>query len=251
MDTVLMLDEDMKRGQEIANALICHDLNIFRIKSVERCASEASRLQPKAIIASVSRVDSSAAEVMNKLQPQRNVPVIMISDRWAEVEELEALDAGASDFLRGDASVALIAKRILHVLNARKVAANEDIAPASQDVLIYDKLELDVDFHIARWAGQDIGVTRMEMNLLMSLTEYPGMVKTRESLMDYIHNENVYVEARTIDSHMKRLRRKIRAIDPTFDGIKTIYGVGYKFWVSPTAKRMNESLERESADCAA
>lgn len=247
MNTVLMLDDDVKRAQKIANALFCHNLNIFRMTSAERCASEARRLQPKAVIASVSGIDCSATDLVDKLQLRRTVPIIIISDRWAEVEELEALDAGASDFLRGDASANLIARRILHVLNERAIAANQDSDPGSQNTLIYDELELDVDFHIARWAGRDIGVTRMEMDLLVSLTRYPGIVKSRESLMADIHDENVYVDARTIDSHMKRLRRKIRAIDPAFDGIKSIYGVGYKFFVSAATSRMNESARSESA----
>lgn len=245
MDTVLMLDENTKRAQEIANALFRHGLNIFRIKSAERCAFEARRLQPRVVVAFLSGIGRSVQDVMDKLQLQRAVPVIIVSDQWAEVEELEALDAGASDFLRGDASTTLIARRVLHVLDERQKEANESTKPGSRKALTCGDLELDVDFHTARWAGQDIGVTRMEMDLLISLTEYPGMVKSRESLMNDIHDENIYVDDRTIDSHMKRLRRKIRAVDPEFDAIKTIYGLGYKFLVSAAAKRSNHPVSSE------
>jgi two-component system response regulator ChvI len=206
MNTVLLLDHSFKLSCRIADTLFRSDINVFRVASEEHCTQEANRLAPIGIIVAISDGSDKIQALLQTLLRNREVPVIVISENHDEAEELAALQLGVSAFLDGDASCELIAARILHGLNIGVVERNRRNAMEPRRVLSHDRLELDLDAHNAKWRGQELEVTCKEMSLLVALIQRPGVVKSRSSLIDHAYSENIHVDERTIDSHMKRIR---------------------------------------------
>lgn len=231
MNTVLLLDHSYKLSCKIADTLFRNSVNVFRMGSEEQCGVEAMRLRPAGIIVALSKENRDQRELMARLVRNRNVPVIVVSENHDEAEELEALEMGVAAFLDGGASCELIAARILRALSIGAERGNSYQVTDDHNILKHEDLELDLDAYSAKWRDQDLEVTCKEMWLLVALIRRPGVVKSRSSLIDEAYAENIHVDERTIDSHMKRIRSKFREIDPDFDGIESVYGVGYRFRV--------------------
>lgn len=231
MDTALLLDFNFEISRKVADALFRHSINVFRMVSAEQCSFEARRLNPAVIIIARSSGSAYDTDKLNVLLKVGKAPVIVISEGHDEAEELAALDAGAAEFIKGTASGELIAARVLHALNSGRVDKRDGRESENRRVLNHDRLELDIGAHNAKWAGHVLNVTCKEMALLATLIQSPGVVKSRRSLIDEAYSEDTYVDDRTVDSHMKRIRNKIRAVDPDFDGIQAVYGIGYRFRV--------------------
>ncbi len=139
------------------------------------------------------------------------------------------LKLGADDYIRKPFSQRLLIERIRAVLR-RVEAMRED--PADGDgakVMVRGELTLDPNRHICAWKGDSVTLTVTEFLILQSLAHRPGHVKNRDQLMDAAYDDNVFVDDRTIDSHIKRLRKKFKAVDTEFSGIETLYGIGYRF----------------------
>jgi len=137
---------------------------------------------------------------------------------------------GADDYIAKPFSQRLLIARIRAILrrtDARAQPQPEEEAPA--EMLVRGRLEMDPARHKVRWGGEDVVLTVTEFMILEALAQRPGFVKSRDQLMDAAYQDDVYVDDRTIDSHIKRLRRKFRQVDPQFKAIETLYGVGYRF----------------------
>lgn len=161
------------------------------------------------------------------------IPVIFLTSKDDEQDELTGLRLGADDYITKPFSQRLLIARIRALL--RRVAADSD-APENEDggdVLSRGDLLLDHDRHLCTWKGQPVPLTVTEFLLLDSLARRPGHVKNRDQLIDAAYGESIYVDDRTIDSHIKRIRRKFRRVDGDFAQIETLYGVGYKYREGP------------------
>jgi len=233
MNTVLLLDHSFKLSCKIADTLFRSDINVFRVSSEEQCAMEANRLAPIGIIVATSDNSYNTQALCKTLLQNRKVPVVVISENHDEAEELAALQIGVSAFLDGGASCELIAARILLGLKIGLTANNGQQDGERRRLLSHDHLVLDIDAHNVKWRGQELDVTCKEMSLLAALIQRPGVVQSRSSLIDQAYADNIHVDERTIDSHMKRIRAKFRDIDPNFDGIQSVYGIGYRFRLRP------------------
>lgn len=244
MNTVLLLDQSFKLSCKIADTLFQNDINVFRLASEEQCVLEANRLKPVGIIVAISDKRNAQKLFLDRLVRDRNVPVVVVSESHDEAEELAALDMGVAAFLDGNASCELIAARIVHALNISSLDKSGRRKIEEPRMLKHHHLELDLDAHCAKWRGQELEVTCTEMSLLVALIQRPGIVKSRCSLIDEAYAENIHVDERTIDSHMKRIRAKFRELDSNFDGIQSVYGVGYRFRVPrKTASDMTKSAQ--------
>jgi len=168
-------------------------------------------------------------ELLRRLHDVSDMPVIFLTSKDDEADEANGLSEGADDYITKPFSQRLLIARIKAVL--RRVAARRGAAPAVDvppATLVRGPLELDVDCHRVLWHGQPVALTVTEFMILEALAQRVGVVKSRGQLMDAAYQDDIYVDDRTIDSHIKRLRRKFRAVDKDFDAIETLYGAGYR-----------------------
>ena len=165
-------------------------------------------------------------ELLQKLRGKSSLPVIFLTSKDDELDEAVGLGMGADDYITKPFSQRLLLARIKAVL--RRVGLEQSEGATSQAVRLGD-LTLDSERHLCCWQDKEVKLTVTEFLLLQSLASRPGHVKNRDQLMDAAYGESVFLDDRTIDSHIKRLRRKFRVIDPEFDMIETLYGIGYRY----------------------
>ena len=166
-------------------------------------------------------------ELLERLRRQTDLPVIFLTSKDDEVDELMGLRMGADDYIKKPFSQRLLIERIRTLLR-RETLRSDGTSPAGESLTRGD-LILDSARHLCTWRGQPVDLTVTEFLLLKSLASRPGHVKSRDQLMDAAYGEHIYVDDRTIDSHIKRLRKKFRVLDGEFAQIETLYGVGYRY----------------------
>lgn len=160
------------------------------------------------------------------------LPVIFLTSKDDEADEAAGLAQGADDYIAKPFSQRLLIARIRAILRRAALArAAEEGVPADSppEPVVRGRLALDPARHRVTWDGTPVSLTVTEFMILEALAARPGVVKSRNQLMDAAYQDDVFVDDRTIDSHIKRLRRKFRAADPHFAGIETLYGAGYSF----------------------
>jgi two-component system response regulator ChvI len=166
-------------------------------------------------------------ELLERLRRTTDLPVIFLTSKDDEVDELMGLRMGADDYIKKPFSQRLLIERIRALLR-RETLRSDGTSPAGESLTRGD-LTLDSARHLCTWKGQPVDLTVTEFLLLKSLASRPGHVKSRDQLMDAAYGEHIYVDDRTIDSHIKRLRKKFRVLDGEFAQIETLYGVGYRY----------------------
>jgi two-component system response regulator ChvI len=139
------------------------------------------------------------------------------------------LRMGADDYITKPFSQRLLIERIRALLRRESLRKKTTEAVPGAEKIVRGSLTLDDARHVCAWKGLPVALTVTEYLLLKSLAQRPGLVKNRDQLIDMAYGENIYVDDRTIDSHIKRIRKKFRDVDPEFSQIETLYGVGYKY----------------------
>ena len=165
-------------------------------------------------------------ELLAQLRKHSAVPVVFLTSKDAEDDQLYGLSQGADDYITKPFSIRLLIGRIRTILRRAEPARSADSTCA---LMVRGGLVLDEDRHLCTWQGAALSLTVTEFLLLKALAQRPGHVKSRNQLMDAAYGDQIYVEDRTIDSHVKRIRKKFRVIDPSFSQIETLYGVGYRY----------------------
>ena len=172
-------------------------------------------------------------ELLSRLRESSNLPVIFLTSKDEEQDEAAGLAMGADDYISKPFSQRLLLARIGAILRragAPGTAENESgEAVADGPVLVRGRLAMDPSRHRVTWEDRPVSLTVTEFLILEALAQRPGVIKSRNQLMDSAYPDDVFVDDRTVDSHIKRLRRKFRAVDPEFDAIATLYGAGYSF----------------------
>ncbi len=169
-------------------------------------------------------------ELLRRLREKSALPVIFLTSKDDELDEEIGLALGADDYIAKPFSQRLLIARIRAILRRVEVtrAAPDPENPVTEPI-IRGRLEMDAARHRVHWDGKNVAITVSEFMILEALAARPDVVKSRNQLMDVAYQDDVYVDDRTIDSHIKRLRRKFRQVDPEFDAIETLYGAGYRF----------------------
>jgi two-component system response regulator ChvI len=163
-------------------------------------------------------------------QKTSTLPVIFLTSKDDEIDEVLGLRMGADDYVKKPFSQRLLVERIRALLRRQEVIANDDIGQVEESkTMVRGDLSMDPLRHAVTWKGQDVSLTVTEFLLLQALATRPGFVKSRDQLMDVAYDDDIYVDDRTIDSHIKRLRKKMRGADPEFSAIETLYGIGYRY----------------------
>lgn len=169
-------------------------------------------------------------ELLRRLRERDAMPVIFLTSKDDELDQALGLELGADDYITKPFSQRLLIARIRALLRRSKARATpvQDDAPEGEKMQ-RGRLDMDSARHRVLWDGKDVALTVTEFMILEALAQRPDVVKSRNQLMDAAYQDDVYVDDRTIDSHIKRLRRKFRQVDGEFDAIDTLYGAGYRF----------------------
>jgi len=171
-------------------------------------------------------------ELLQKLREKSALPVIFLTSKDEEPDEALGLAMGADDYITKPFSQRLLVARIRAILRRSELVRGEaEIQEESGTAATIERgrLSMDPARHQVTWTGKPVSLTVTEFLILEALAQRPGVIKNRNQLMDAAYSDDVFVDDRTIDSHIKRLRRKFRAVDPQFSGIETLYGAGYSF----------------------
>ena len=167
-------------------------------------------------------------EVLQKLRNSSDIPVIFLTSKDDEIDQLLGLKMGADDYITKPFSQKLLIERVKVILKRTATSNNKNIGK-NDSLIERGNLLLNMDRHECHWKNERIKLTVTEFLLLESLVNRPGYVKNRDQLMSAAYSDDLYVDDRTIDSHIKRIRRKFKAVDDDFNSIETLYGVGYRF----------------------
>ncbi len=169
-------------------------------------------------------------ELLRRLREKSALPVIFLTSKDDELDEALGLALGADDYIAKPFSQRLLIARIRAILRRVEITRSApDAGLADSEPIVRGRLEMDAARHRVNWDGKNVAITVSEFMILEALATRPDVVKSRNQLMDVAYQDDVYVDDRTIDSHIKRLRRKFRQVDPEFDAIETLYGAGYRF----------------------
>ncbi|WP_300379821.1 response regulator transcription factor [Henriciella sp.] len=183
---------------------------------------------PDLAILDVKMPKMDGMELLRRLRQTSEMPVIFLTSKDEEIDEVIGFNIGADDFVRKPCSNRLLSERVKAVLR-RARAGEPGEEEGDQKPIVRGRLTLDPNRHACSWDGEPVRLTVTEFLILQSLAQRPGYVKSRDQLMDAAYDDQIYVDDRTIDSHIKRLRKKFRETDKEFDAIETLYGVGYRY----------------------
>ncbi|MFC0244728.1 response regulator transcription factor [Falsochrobactrum ovis] len=228
--TIALVDDDRNILTSVSIAL---ESEGYRVETYTDGASALDGLTarpPNLAIFDIKMPRMDGMELLRRLRQKSDLPVIFLTSKDDEIDELFGLKMGADDFITKPFSQRLLVERVKAVL--RRVAARDGTAkPSGQQAKSLERgqLVMDQERHTCTWKGEPVTLTVTEFLILHSLAQRPGVVKSRDALMDAAYDEQVYVDDRTIDSHIKRLRKKFKAVDESFEMIETLYGVGYRF----------------------
>ncbi len=227
--SIALVDDDQNILTSVSIAL---EAEGFTVRSYSNGADALSALTARPvdlIILDIKMPRMNGIEMLEQLRRHSNVPVIFLTSKDEEEDEIEGLRIGADDYIKKPFSQRLLVQRIRVLLRRNEIAREGGESPSGADVIARGELVLDTTCHVCRWKGETVPLTVTEFLLLKSLAMRPGHVKSRDQLMDAAYGEHIYVDDRTIDSHIKRLRRKFRQIEPDFKQIETLYGIGYRY----------------------
>jgi len=186
-------------------------------------------LQPDLAILDIKMPRMDGMELLGRLRESSKLPVIFLTSKDDEVDEVLGLRMGADDYITKPFSQRLLIERIRALLRRERLSGEVGETSDAEKPLTRGELVLDPSRHLCTWKGRPVNLTVTEFLILKALAQRPGHVKNRDQLMDAAYGESIYVDDRTIDSHIKRLRKKFKAVDDDFDAIETLYGVGYRF----------------------
>ena len=224
-ERIALVDDDQNILTSVSLALEAEGFEVETYSEGEQGLNGISRRPPDLVILDIKMPRLDGMEVLETIRKKSNLPVIFLTSKDDEVDEALGLRIGADDYITKPFSQRLLLERIKAIL--RRV--NIDPQSNSESVIVRGSLTLDSSRHESKWKGKDVKLTVTEFLILKVLSQRAGMVKTRDQLMDAAYGETIYVDDRTIDSHIKRLRKKFRIIDKSFDQIETLYGVGYRY----------------------
>jgi two-component system response regulator ChvI len=227
---IALVDDDRNIVASLSIALQAEGF-VTRVYTDPETALKALLVNPADLaVMDIKMPRMDGIELLRRLREKSQMPVIFLTSKADELDEALGLAMGADDYISKPFSQRLLIARIRAILRRADIAKVKSDEPVEAvEPIIRGRLEMDPARHRVRWADQDVTLTVTEFLILETLANRPGVVKSRNQLMDAAYQDDVYVDDRTIDSHIKRLRRKFRETDPSFNAIDTLYGAGYRF----------------------
>jgi two-component system response regulator ChvI len=230
MQTIALVDDDRNILTSVSIAFETEGYRIMTYTDGVSALEGFKANPPDIAILDVKMPRMDGMETLRRLREKSDLPVIFLTSKEDEIDEVFGLKMGAEDFIRKPFSQRVLIERVRAVLRRQMP---KDAAVASKEmpakVIERGQLRMDPERHNCTWRDVPVTLTVTEFRILQSLVSRPGVVKSRNALMDAAYDDQVYVDDRTIDSHIKRLRKRFQSADAGFDMIETLYGVGYRF----------------------
>jgi two-component system response regulator ChvI len=229
--TIALVDDDRNIIASVTMALEAEGFEVRTFPDGDEALRGLTQRPADLAVLDIKMPRLNGMELLQKLRQTPStltMPVIFLTSKDEEVDEIMGLRMGADDYITKPFSQRLLLERIRALLRREQIRQQ----PASADpsaVVVRGELMLDSGRHVCTWKGKNVDLTVTEFLLVKALALRPGHVKNRDQLMDAAYGESIYVDDRTIDSHIKRLRKKFRAVDDDFSQIETLYGVGYRY----------------------
>lgn len=227
--TIALVDDDRNILTSVSMALEAEGYQVRSYTDGEEALRGLAQRPVDLAILDIKMPRMDGMELLRRLRQMTEMPVIFLTSKDEEIDELFGLKMGADDYIRKPFSQRLLVERVKAVLRRAQPRETTAADTDTTKVLERGKLKLDSERHTCEWDAKQVTLTVTEFLILQSLAQRPGVVKSRDALMDAAYDDQVYVDDRTIDSHIKRLRKKFKLVDDSFDVIETLYGVGYRF----------------------
>ena len=229
MPTIALVDDDRHILTSVSLALEAEGYRIVSYADGFSALDGFKLSPPDLAILDIKMPRMDGMEVLRRLRQTSDVPVIFLTAKDEEIDELFGLKMGADDFIRKPFSNRVLVEHVKAVLrrSAKDVTVLKETDVSK--LLERGQLRMDPERHTCTWKNEPVRLTVTEFLILRALAARPGVVKSRDALMDAAYDDQVYVSDRTMDSHIKRLRKKFNRVDDSFDMIETLYGVGYRF----------------------
>ena len=230
--TIALVDDDRNILTSVSIALQAEGFATRIYSDGETALKALVDNPPDLAVLDVKMPRMDGMELLRRLREKSAIPVIFLTSKDDELDEALGLAMGADDYIAKPFSQRLLIARIRAILRRTEMRATppaDEPAEEQQPQIVRGRLTMDPARHRVTWADKDVTLTVTEFMILEALAQRPGVVKSRNQLMDVAYHDDIYVDDRTIDSHIKRLRRKFREIDGEFKAIETLYGVGYRF----------------------
>ena len=227
---IYLVDDDRNILLSVSMALEAEGFSVKTFNDGESGLAGILEGKPDLVVLDVKMPRMDGIEVLSKLREESSVPVIFLTSKDDEVDQVIGLRMGADDYITKPFSQRLLIERIKVLLRRAELMKSEAVAHHVQKEFVeYGDLTLDDARHLCAWKGQPLNLTVTEYLLVKALASRPGHVRNRDQLIDMAYGENIYVDDRTVDSHIKRVRKKFKKVDEEFDKIETLYGVGYRY----------------------
>lgn len=227
--TIALVDDDRNILTSVSIALEAEGYEVRTYSDGDEALRGISSRPVDMAVLDIKMPRMDGLELLQRLRQTTAMPIIFLTSKDDETDELQGLRMGADDYIKKPFSQRLLIERIKTLLRRTELAQGKGAAPDPGQTLVRGELVLDGARHLCTWKGKEIDLTVTEFLLVKALAIRPGHVKNRDQLMDAAYGEHIYVDDRTIDSHIKRLRKKFKAVDEDFQQIETLYGVGYKY----------------------
>jgi two-component system response regulator ChvI len=230
MSRIALVDDDRNILTSVSLTLEAEGFVVETYNDGQSALEAFNRRMPDMAVLDIKMPRMDGMDLLQRLRQKTAIPVIFLTSKDDEIDEILGLRMGADDYVKKPFSLRLLIERIRALLRRQQAIATGETA-ASEETRIMDRgaLRMDPLRHSVSWKGKDVALTVTEFLLLQALAQRPGLVKSRDQLMDVAYDDQVYVDDRTIDSHIKRLRKKMRSIDNEFSAIETLYGIGYRY----------------------
>ena len=228
--TIALVDDDRNLLESVSMALEAEGFTVVTFTDGASALVSLSETPADLVVLDIKMPRMDGMEVLRQLRKTQDMPVIFLTSKDDEIDQLLGLKMGADDYIPKPFSQRVLIERIRAVLRRSEPAQREqNAADDVEELITQGALILNPARHYCEWQGQPVQLTVTEFLILQALAARPGLVKSRDQLMDAAYGEQIYVDDRTIDSHIKRLRKKIKSVDPAFSSIETLYGLGYRF----------------------
>ena len=226
--TIALVDDDRNILTSVAMALEAEGFEVRTYADGEEALRGLTSRPPSLAVLGIKMPRMDGMELLSRVRQSSSIPVIFLTSKDDELDELLGLRMGADDYITKPFSQRLLIERIRALLR-REQHRQGTIGSEPGSVLDRGDLMLDGSKHLCTWKGKPVPLTVTEFLLIKALAQRPGHVKSRNQLIDAAYGEHIYVDDRTIDSHVKRVRRKFKEVDDGFNQIETLYGAGYRY----------------------
>lgn len=227
-DTIALVDDDRNILTSVSMALSAEGFEVQTFSDSGEALRSLLAQPVDLAVLDIKMPGMDGFELLSELRRHSTLPIIFLTSKDDEVDEVLGLRMGADDYIKKPFSQRLLIERIRAILRRREYV-QPDADKGEPTILRRGDLVLEPAQHRCSWKGTEVSLTVTEFLLLKALATRVGHVKTRDQLMDAAYGDNVYVDDRTIDSHIKRLRKKFKVVDERFAQIETLYGVGYRY----------------------